>query len=69
MLRGSISAVFEFRGVRFRRKMAMQLYVNFLSLKDLYVKKEEMKEKELLEAVEKSSKTYEGIMAFSKTEE
>ena len=33
-------------------------------LKDLYAKKDEMKKKELLEAVEKSSKTYEEILRF-----
>ena len=33
-------------------------------LKDLYVKKDEMKKKELLAAVEKSSKTYEEILRF-----
>lgn len=33
-------------------------------LKDLYAKRDEIKRKELLEAVEKSSKTYEEIMAF-----
>ena len=33
-------------------------------LKDLYSKRDEMKRKELLEAVEKSSKTYEEIIAF-----
>ena len=41
-------------------------------LKDLYAKKDEIKKKELLEAVEKSSKTYEEIMEFMeflKTEE
>lgn len=31
-------------------------------LKDLYAKKDEMKKKELLAAVEKSSKTYEEIL-------
>ena len=35
-------------------------------LKDLYAKKDEMKKKELLEAVEKSSKTFEEIMGFLK---
>ena len=35
-------------------------------LKDLYAKKEEIKKKELLEAVEKSSKTFEEIMGFLK---
>lgn len=38
-------------------------------LKDLYAKRDEMKKKELLEAVEKSSKTYDEIMQFLKTEE
>lgn len=38
-------------------------------LKDLYAKKDEIKKKELLAAVEKSSRTYEEIMAFLKTEE
>lgn len=38
-------------------------------LKDLYAKRDEMKKKELLEAVEKSSKTYDEIMLFLKTEE
>lgn len=33
-------------------------------LKDLYAKKDEIKKKELLEAVEKSSRIYEEIMAF-----
>lgn len=33
-------------------------------LKDLHAKQNEMKKKELLAAVEKSSKTYEEIMAF-----
>ena len=33
-------------------------------LKDLYAKKDEMKKKELLAAVEKSSKTYEEILRF-----
>lgn len=37
-------------------------------LKDLYAKKDEMKKKELLEAVEKSSKTFEEIMGFLKGE-
>ena len=32
--------------------------------KDLYAKKDEMKKKELLAAVEKSSKTYEEILRF-----
>lgn len=38
-------------------------------LKDLYAKKDEMKKKELLAAVEKSSKTFEEIMGFLKGEE
>ena len=38
-------------------------------LKDLYAKKDEIKKKELLEAVEKSSKTFEEIMGFLKGEE
>lgn len=38
-------------------------------LKDLYAKKDEMKKKELLVAVEKSSKTFEEIMGFLKGEE
>ena len=33
-------------------------------LKDLYAKQDEMKKKELFAAVEKSSKSYEEIMAF-----
>lgn len=33
-------------------------------LKDLYAKRDEMKKKVLIEAVEKSSKTYDKIMAF-----
>ena len=33
-------------------------------LKDLYAKKDDMKKKELLAAVEKSSKTYEEILRF-----
>ena len=33
-------------------------------LKDLYAKKDEMKKKEVLAAVEKSSKTYEEILRF-----
>lgn len=37
-------------------------------LKDLYAKKDEMKKRELLEAVEKSSKTFEEIMGFLKGE-
>ena len=37
-------------------------------LKDLYAKKDEMKKKELLAAVEKSSKTFEEIMGFLKGE-
>lgn len=36
-------------------------------LKDLYAKKDEIKKKELLEAVEKSSKSYEEIMRFLKS--
>lgn len=36
-------------------------------LKDLYAKKDEMKKRELLEAVEKSSKTFEEIMGFFRT--
>ena len=36
-------------------------------LKDLYAKKDEVKKKELLEAVEKSSKSYEEIMRFLKS--
>ena len=35
-------------------------------LKDLYAKKDEIKKRELLEAVEKSSKTFEEIMGFLK---
>ena len=35
-------------------------------LKDLYAKDDEMKKRELLEAVEKSSKTFEEIMGFLK---
>ena len=35
-------------------------------LKDLYAKKDEMKKRELLEAVEKSSKTFEEIMGCLK---
>lgn len=38
-------------------------------LKDLLAKRDEMKKKELLEAVEKSNKTYEEIMKFLKAEE
>lgn len=38
-------------------------------LKDLYAKWDEMKKKELIEAVEKSSKTYDEIMLFLKNEE
>ena len=38
-------------------------------LNDLYAKKDEMKKKELLAAVEKSGRTYEEIMAFLKNEE
>ena len=37
-------------------------------LKDLYAKKDEIKKKELLEAVEKSSKSYEEIKGFFKDE-
>ena len=37
-------------------------------LKDLYAKKDEMKKKELLAAVEKSSKTYEEILRFLQRE-
>jgi hypothetical protein len=33
-------------------------------LKDLYAKKDEIKKKELLKAVENSSKSYEEILAF-----
>jgi hypothetical protein len=33
-------------------------------LKDLYAKKDEIKKKELLKAVESSSKSYEEILAF-----
>ena len=33
-------------------------------LKDLYTKKDEIKKKELLAAVEKGSRTYEEIMSF-----
>lgn len=38
--------------------------VDVKKLKDLYAKKDEMKKKELLAAVEKSSKTYEEILRF-----
>ncbi len=38
-------------------------------LKDLLAKRDEMKKKELLEAVEKSNKIYEEIMEFLKAEE
>lgn len=38
-------------------------------LKDFCAKKDEIKKKELFAAVEKSSRTYEEIMAFLKTEE
>ena len=38
-------------------------------LKDLLAKRDEMKKKELPEAVEKSNKTYEEIMEFLKAEE
>lgn len=37
-------------------------------LKDLYAKQDEMKKKELFAAVEKSSRTYEEIMAFLQEE-
>lgn len=37
-------------------------------LKDLYARKDEMKKKELLAAVEKSGRTYEEIITFLKTE-
>lgn len=37
-------------------------------LKDLYAKHDEMKKKELFAAVEKSSKSYEEIMAFLQEE-
>lgn len=37
-------------------------------LKDLYAKQDEMKKKELYAAVEKSSKSYEEIMAFLREE-
>lgn len=37
-------------------------------LKDLYAKQDEMKEKELFAAVEKSSKSYEEIMVFLQEE-
>ena len=37
-------------------------------LKDLYTKQDEMKKKELFMAVEKSSKSYEEIMAFLQEE-
>lgn len=40
--------------------------VDVKKLKDLYAKKDEMKKRELLEAVEKSSKTFEEIMGFLK---
>ena len=43
--------------------------VDVKKLKDLYAKKDEIKKKELLAAVEKSSRTYEEIMAFLKNEE
>lgn len=45
------------------------LMIEYLQLKDLYTKKDEIKKKELLAAVEKSSRTYDEIMAFLKTEE
>ena len=35
-----------------------------MKLKDLYTKRDEQKKKELFAAVEKSSKSYEEIMAF-----
>lgn len=38
-------------------------------LKSLYAKQDEIKKKELFDAVEKSSKTYDEIMAFLKAEE
>ena len=38
-------------------------------LKDLYAKRDEMKKKELLEAVGQSSKTHDEIMLFLKIEE
>lgn len=37
-------------------------------LKDLYAKQDEMKKKELFAAVEKSTKSYEEIMAFLSAE-
>lgn len=37
-------------------------------LKDLYAKQDEMKKKELFAAVEKSSKSYEEIMAYLQEE-
>lgn len=37
-------------------------------LKDLYAKKDEIKKKELLKAVESSERTYDEIMAFLKEE-
>lgn len=37
-------------------------------LKDLYAKQDEMKKKELFAAVEKSSRSYEEIMAFLQEE-
>lgn len=37
-------------------------------LKDLYAKRDEQKKKELLKAVESSSKTYEEILAFLKAD-
>lgn len=39
-----------------------------MKLKDLYAKRDEQKKKELLAAVEKSSKSYEEIMAFLQEE-
>lgn len=38
-------------------------------LKDLYAKRDEIKKKELLEAVKKSNRTYEDIMKFLNTQE
>lgn len=38
-------------------------------LKDLYAKRDEIKKKELLEAVKKSNRTYEEIMKFLNTQE
>lgn len=42
--------------------------VEVKKLKDLYAKQDEMKKKELIAAVEKSSKSYEEIMAFLQEE-